>query len=353
MKRLGNIFIIINIVALLLWLIPLAYATITARPDASPFTLYSATIHDFTVMDVDGNGNYTFTDTHGRHYTGPKAEQVQSLFYYQDLAANSLLPDSIEGTPVDVETIGRTNFIFSLSPSDLNKPQSKACLLMESKPKRARLSAPKEGFYSDHEGLHIVRLADNTEDTAKSHAFTRALAAAAFAFPIRLWSGNPDPQKEYDEGYMLTDSHGGLYQLKQVEGRPLVRHFVLPQGKTISRVQTLEFPDRKLRAIVCMTDSSVYLLDHAGRLHATAIRYDARTEDMMVIGDMFYMTVKVGTLTGERYYAVSSRDYSLKDTLTRQWPVHHPAIDYLLPLRIIMQTYNSGYVYPRLYSPWG
>ena len=115
MKRTGYIFVTATAVLIFIWLVPSAWRLVTAMPETSPFTLYSATIHDFTTMDVDAQGNYAFTDTHGRRYAGPGAERVQALFYCDDLASRGLLPDTIEGRRVTLDVIERGKFILSLT----------------------------------------------------------------------------------------------------------------------------------------------------------------------------------------------------------------------------------------------
>ena len=123
MKRTGYIFVTATAVLIFIWLVPSAWRLVTAMPETSPFTLYSATIHDFTTMDVDAQGNYAFTDTHGRRYAGPGAERVQAMFYCDDLASRGLLPDTIEGRRVTLDVIERGKFILSLTPDEQDSPR--------------------------------------------------------------------------------------------------------------------------------------------------------------------------------------------------------------------------------------
>lgn len=352
MKRTGYIFVTATAVLIFIWLVPSAWRLVTAMPETSPFTLYSATIHDFTTMDVDAQGNYVFTDTHGRRYAGPGAERVQALFYCDDLASRGLLPDTIEGRRVTLDVIERGKFILSLTPDEQDSPRPRAYLLMESAPGRGKLAAAKEGFYGDGDGAHVIRLADNTEDEAKSAAFTAAMRRAGFVFPIDKCSGNPDAKKDYDEGYMMTDAAGALYHMKQQRGRCAVRRIDMPRTADIERVQMVENADRRIRAIVCSANHSVYVVDSLYRVHDTGVAYDAATEDMLVIGDICYMTIKVGTLTGERFYAVSSRDYRLRASMQRPYATAKPLVERVMPLQLIMSVYNSRYIMPRLKWMW-
>ena len=352
MKRTGYIFVTATVVLLVIWLVPSAWRLITAKPETSPFTLYSATIHDFTTMDVDAQGNYAFTDTRGRRYAGPGAERVQALFYCDDLASRGLLPDAIEGRRVTLDAIERGKFILSMSPDEQDRPEPRAWLLMESAPRRGKLSAPAEGFYSDGGGMRIIRLADNTVDTAKSAAFTAAMRRAGFHFPIGKCSGNPDAKKDYDEGYFMTDAAGALYHVKQQRARCFVRRVPMPAAVRVERVQMVENADRRLRALVCSTGHRLYAVDSLYRVHDTGVAYDAATEDMLVIGDICYMTVKVGTLTGERFYAVSARNYSLCAAMQRPYAEVRSLVDRIMPLQLMMSVYNSRYIMPRLKWMW-
>ena len=349
MKKTGYIFLIVNIVVLVLWLVPTAWQLVTARMEASPFTLYSATIHDFTTMDVDTDGNYTFTDTHGHKYAGSGAERVQAFFYCQDLAARGLLPDSVEGKPVNLDMIERNKFILSLSPADFNKPAVKAWLLLESKPHRGHLSAPAEGFYSTGNGLAVVRLKDNTVNKQKSAQFTAALFKAGFTFPVAQANGNPDAKKDYDEGYILTDSNGKLFHFKQQQGQCYARSITLPARSKVAYALMVENPNRRIRAFVASQDHRFYIVDADYQVHDTGIPFNADTEDMLAIGDPCYITIKVGSLQGERFYALNATDYRLKDTLSRPYADSKTWMDYVMPLRILMKQYNSQYVFPRLH----
>lgn len=352
MKRTGYIFVTVTAVLLFIWLVPSAWRLVTAMPETSPFTLYSATIHDFTTMDVDAQGNYAFTDTRGHRYAGPKAERVQALFYCDDLASRGLLPDTIEGRHVTLDDIERGKFILSLTPDEQDSPRPRAYLLMESAPLRGKLTAAKEGFYSDGAGMHIIRLADNTENAAKSMAFTAAMRHAGFVFPIDKCSGNPDAKKDYDEGYMMTDATGVLYHVKQQRGQCNVRRIIMPRTAVIERVQMVENADRRIRAIVCSASQRMYVVDSLYRAHDTGVSYDATTEDMLVIGDICYMAIKVGTLTGERFYAVSTRDYRLRASMKRQYADTKPLVNRIMPMQIMMSVYNSQYIMPRLKWMW-
>ena len=65
-------------------------------------------------------------------------------------------------------------------------------------------------------------------------------------------------------------------------------------------------------------------------------------EDLLVVGDMFYYTIKTSTGKGERFWALRSSDFSLADTLSREYPRERsfPGLRFT--------SSNDGWVKPRL-----
>lgn len=128
---------------------------------------------------------------------------------------------------------------------------------MESVPVRLELQDPAYGMVFRGDGLHVYLLEDNSPDPEKSAAFTRALTDAGFAFPASLSSGNPTHRKEFDEGYLLTDAEGRLYQLKMVDGQPEVRHFPAADTLALTYISIVEVSDHSVLGYLSDTDGYV------------------------------------------------------------------------------------------------
>lgn len=96
----------------------------------------------------------------------------------------------------------------------------------------------------------------------------------------------------------------------------------------------------------------MYLLTNPGyELKQLPIdRFDPRTEEIMIIADLFHWTVCVSGDRGTRYYAVDANDYSLCGTLSDPSEVRwtEKVAKWVFPFELSFTSYDDEYVYPRL-----
>ncbi len=342
MKLTGKIFLWTSVLLLLLWVLPWLYQLISLKGYSSPFTLYSCTVHDFTALKRDGGKDLRFEDRNGTIH----GEEAQPTFYASVLASKGTLPDTLEGRCVTLEEIERNSVIATSDPKDVNRTNAPVHLLMESVPVRLELQDPEEALVSRKDGIYIYKLADNTLQQGKTDSLNRALRDLGFLFPARLFAGNPSHRKEYDEGWLVTDARDRVFQIKQTAGVVSVRPFPETEGIGVNFVMITEFENRATLAYLTGKDGFLRILRPDGKVIRTEVPFDARQEDLLVVGDLFYYTVKVSTRDGERFYALRTEDFSLVDTLEREYPK-----SFSLP-GIRFTSQDDSWVRPRLRRIW-
>lgn len=337
MKTFGKLFLYASLVVLLFWVAPWLYRLITLKPYQTPFTLYSCTLHDFTSLDRSDGREFRFIDRQG----GVHGDEAQPMFYASILASRGALPDSIEGRKITLEEIEYNSVIASSDPKDVNRTLSPVYLLMESVPVRLELQDPEDALVSRKDRIDIYKMATNEIRADKTEALNAALKAQGFTFPARLFAGKPSHRKAYDEGYLVTDAEGKLFQLKQVNDSVTVRHFPDADGQGIDFLMITEFDNHATLGYFTGADGFLQMLLPDGGVVKTAVPFDASEEDLLIVGDMFYYTVKTSTDKGERFWALRSSDFALVDTLSRRYPS-----DFSLP-GIHFTSAGDGWVKPR------
>ncbi|MBP3203343.1 MAG: DUF4857 domain-containing protein [Bacteroidales bacterium] len=316
MKTIGKIFLSLSLALLFCWVAPWLYRLITLKAYATPFTLYSCTLHDFTSLDRSDEREFRFIDRSG----GVHGDEAQPMFYASILASRGALPDSIEGRKISLEEIDYHSVIASSDPKDVNRTVPPVYLLMESVPERLELKDPEDAMVSRKSGIDIYDMATNTLRADKTAALNAALKARGFVFPARLFAGKPSHRKEYDEGYLVTDAEGKLFQLKQVNDSVTVRHFPAADGIGIDFLMITEFENHATLGYLTGADGCLQFLCPDGRIINTTVPFNPRKEDLLIVGDMFYYTVKVSDDKGERFWALRSSDFAPVDSMSRAYP---------------------------------
>lgn len=316
MKTFGKVFLWVSAAVLLFWVAPWLYRLITLKPYSTPFTLYSCTLHDFTSLDRGDEREFRFIDRSG----GVHGDEAQPMFYASILASRGALPDSIEGRKISLEEIEYNAIVASSDPKDVNRTVAPVYLLMESVPERLELKDPEDALVSRKTGIDIYEMATNTLRADKTAALNAALKAQGFTFPARLFAGKPSHRKAYDEGYLVTDADGKLFQLKQVNDTVTVRHFPAADDLGIDFLMITEFDNHATLGYLTGADGCLQMLLPDGRVVNTTVPFNPRKEDLLIVGDMFYYTVKVSTGRGERFWALRSSDFALVDSMERAYP---------------------------------
>lgn len=342
MKKAGTIFIYLSLAVLILWLVPWLYNLATLETYSSPFTLYSPVIHDFTYLDRGDGRDFNFIDRQG----GVHGDEVQPLFYSSVLVSKGTFPDSLNGRAITPEDADLHSTILTARPVEIVKKDVPVRLLMESVPVRLELQDSEEAMVFRKHGISIYRMEGNEFLKDKSEKLTADLSGLGFKFPVRLSAGNPSHRKAYDEGYLLTDSEDKLYHVKQVNGNILCEYFPQADGLSLKHLMITEFEDHKTLGFLVTGDGFLAVLFTDGKVVRTAVPYDPAKEHLMVVGDMFYQTIKIHDNEKERFYALDSEDFSMVDSMDRTYPIEDGVnlCKYIFPCRIHFTSSNDGFV---------
>lgn len=174
---------------LLSWIIPsLVQLTMDSSP-RYPFTYYSSVINQFCYLDQD-NDNVRGKDMSGKVYSDAEFDRVLPMFYYRQLAMENAIPDSIQGVPVDRQTIARNNFFFWYKPKDKNTPVIELYPMFESCSGKVDLENPSDMFRLK-ENIEFIDMTTNRVDEQKSARFQQAMEKAGFTFPALWVTGIP------------------------------------------------------------------------------------------------------------------------------------------------------------------
>lgn len=311
MNIFSKIILAITVAAIAAWLFPWCYAFITAKADSSPFVLYSSLLGDYIITQRKDD-SVSRHDTAGNIFNENEVDSLLPAMYMRQLVADGRFPDSILGKHVEPQQIQMTNFTFRSSPRDINYVNAGIYFLFESLPKRVDLEMPDDAFRFNDKGIQFFNMADNSINETKSDMFTTMLKEKGFVFPPRKTATNPDPRKEYDNGALLIDASGQLFNMKCTAGRPYVKHIALPDGVIPCEVYVTEFRDKAFLGFFSSTDKKFYVIMNDGSIRETGIkRFDPYTESAMIIGNMFDWTVKITRTDTYDYYALRADNFSL------------------------------------------
>ena len=338
---------------LVVWIVPWAYQFLGSRATKTPFVLYSSVIGDFALLD-HADGEAVRRDLQGREYTEQEFDSILPLFYYRQLIADGRLPAEVDGVSISPKLLQTENFLFRHTPTDCNKPRIGLYPLLESRSGRVELEMPGDVFRITGQGMEFIDMERNAVNQEKSALFTWALQRKGFAFPARIVAGNPTVRKDYDEGYLLLDSAGRLYHLKQVVGRPFVRPVPLPAGVDVRHIFLTEFRNRKTLAFVADGQGHLYaLLARSYTLQRLPVEHcDPGRQRISIIGNPVDWTISLCDEQGNTtYYAVDAGDYHL----LKAWdsPADPPSLAerisrWLLPVRLTFTSAQDKWVKPRL-----
>lgn len=342
MRRFSTLLLYITIAFLLLWQLPWCYNFFVVKPEKTPFTLYSFVIGDFAMMGQEEGKGTVRRDLAGNIYSEAAFDSILPMFYYRQLMSDERFPDTINGVATTPRIVQTENFNFRSVPSDINAPSIGLYPLLESMSGRVDLKMPDDVFRITAKGIEFIDMNTNSIKAEKSNQFTEAMTKKGFRFPATKIAGNPTVKKEYDEGYLLLDADGQLFQLKQVKERPYVRAIALPEGLTLKHLYLTEFRNKKTLAFMTDENNAFYVLkSRTYDVVKTGVpTFNPETDALTIIGNMFDWTVRVTTPSSDNYYALNADDYSLIKKLENESSI--PSMP-----GITFTSYTDKYVMPR------
>lgn len=333
------------------WLLPALYRLVAPNTIRTPFVVYSCLDSSFIQFETI-NKQVQYTDFKGNTFTKHEADSLLPLFAFRQLVAEGRLPDSLFGVALTPKLIQQNAFHFKTSPKQLNKPAVGLYTLLESASGSVDLQLPPDVFRLTDKGLEFIDCETNTVNKAKSISFSRELEKYGFVFPVQLIWGNGSTRKDYDNGFLLTDSQNRLFQLKMVKGAPWVRA-IKTDGCAITcykQLFTIEPANRQLVGLVVSDDNQLYAVRADGTMaHVGIDAYDPQAMQITIIGDLFHWTITEYTETESRYYAVDARTF--EPVARAIIPDPAPAIKerimrYVLPVRLRFTSWDTQLIAP-------
>lgn len=347
-------YIIIALAIIMLaWLLPALYELVSPRTDKMPFVVYSCL--DSTFIRFESvNKQVHYVDFRGQEFSKAEADSLLPLFAFRQLVAEGRLPDSLYGVALTPKLIQQNAFHFKTSPKQLNKPAVGLYTMLESASGRVDLQLPPDVFRLTKEGLEFIDCESNTVNRAKSLSFSRELTKHGFVFPVQLIWGNGTTRKDYDNGFLLTDSNNRLYQLKMVKGAPWVREIKNEELKIKNYLQlfTIEPANRALIGLVVTDDHQLYAVRSNGQLaHVGIDAYDPQQMQITIVGDLFHWTITLYTATDSRYYAVDARTFeqvAREIVPDPERPLSQRVERWLLPVRLRFTSWRTQLIAPNI-----
>lgn len=291
---------------------PWCYHFFADRSEPNRFVLYSSVIKDFAILEHT-EGGVSYSDAHGGSYTEAEFDSILVTFHYRQLMSEGRLPDSLNGVAVSPQFFQRENFTFRSATSEVNRPAVPLYFLLESMSGRVDLSMPSDVFRLTSGGIEFVDMGSNRLNVEKSRIFTEAMLKKGFKFPAKVVSGNGTNRKDYDNGYLLTDSDGALYNLKMQRGRPYFRKIDTPQGLDISHISVTEFRNHRSLAFLIDSEGYFYVLE-AGtyRIVKTGLPpVDPTLTNISIIGNAFDWTVTYKNADSVKRFATDAQNYNV------------------------------------------
>lgn len=338
------------------WLLPALYDLVFPRTDRMPFVVYSCL--DSTFIRFESTGKQVrYVDFRGQEFTKAEADSLLPLFAFRQLVAEGRLPDSLFGVELTPKKIQQNAFHFKTSPKQLNKPAVGLYTMLESASGRVDLQLPPDVFRLTKDGLEFIDCETNTVNKAKSLSFSRELAKHGFTFPVQLIWGNGSTRKDYDNGFLLTDSGNRLFQLKMVKGAPWVREIkVNGEGLTVNgkwiQLFTIEPANRALVGLVVDDAHQLYAVRSNGKLaHIGIDEYDPQTMQITIVGDLMHWTITLYTENDSRYYAVDAQTFeqvACEIVPDPELPTSQRVRKWLLPVRLHFTSWQTQLIRPNI-----
>ncbi len=363
MKTFSKIVLYVVTVAVLAWFLPWIYALAFPAPSGEPFCSFSPVNNRWVVSrSVPGekpvimvfDSIHAGGETSGRVISRAERDSLVPQLFYKELLAHDRLPDSIAGKAVSAHELRTHELMMNTSPRDIVKRQPGVWMMMESMPERVELSDADQVFRFTDSGIEFVDMATNSVNPSRSKRFTETMVKRGFAFPARDLSANVTSRKQYDEGYLMIDSNGKLFHVKQQAGRPYVASIPMPEGAEASKAFITEEMNRNVLGFVTDTDNNIYLIERDGYavMPLPVGKVDPRKENILAMGNLFNTTLRFsgnGTSrwraverTGDGYRLLGSYDFTAPRSTAAK------VADYIFPFTLTYVSNTDSLAYPRL-----
>ena len=352
MVKLSRIFILLLVILMAAVTLPHYYRISFGKRVVKPMINFSPVTENFLVGSYS-NSKFRWTDTTGKEYSRAGADSLLPFSNYRLLLAKGVMPDSLQGKKINIDTLRYNNLFIRLRPKEIDAPGIKMFPLFESKPARLKLTMPKD-FVRFNSRMEFVNARKNTVEEAITERFTSALTRQGFTFPGIKYFGNPSTRKAFDEGWFVVDAAGKFFHIKKIRGKPYCRNIPLPAGFKVRHMVVYENALREFYGMLINEKNEVFLLlyDQYKLQQIPAREYDALKDQLVFRGDLFYRLTTVvkdrkilSTVVNRRYRQIAAYEQEIPDSYGKTAAVVQR---YLFPFRLRFSTgttYFQGFYF--------
>lgn len=313
LHKLSRYLLVLIGILTLAYSIPILYNTLFDKRVNTPQILYSALNDDFYIRRHDDKKVLNPVDTKGKEYTQTQMLEQCPMFYAPSLHQSGLLPDSIDGVKIDIETWHKHFIMFGFLPQTLMKPSDEYRLfpLYEATEK---ITLPGD-LCRVNKRVEFVNTQSNKVNEEKSRLFTDAFEKEGFAFPAKILAGNSSHNKNRVDGWFITDQQGALFHLKMEKGQPLLKRIALPEDFKIKYIQYLEVQNEKLYCFIITEDNRINILYAKDYEIVELPIYDYIPEEqsIYIMGNMLFYMFQVNAENSVAAYAID-HDHNIIDS---------------------------------------
>ncbi|MFV0554411.1 MAG: DUF4857 domain-containing protein [Mangrovibacterium sp.] len=306
-KRYSYPLILLSTTLLGLIFFPQLVKKATVEPTRYPFVYYSTMAEELCVVDYKNDTAAAMEITGKIYRSQQEADSVLPILKYRQLMSDGILPDSIKGKETTARSIRAENVIYRFKAQSWQSPQPSLYIMYESMPVRIGLESPGDVFRLKDK-IEFIDIETRQINTQKSKLFQAALEKHGFAFPAQWCNGNMTTRKAYDEGFFVLDAQNQLFHLKMVNGRPYVRNTGIGSALDIRWFDMQEAGNRRYYGFIYDTAGGMHLIGYdEGKYFSQQLDIaplNLATDDVMIMGNLFYWTVGVTQENGKAYYGL-------------------------------------------------
>jgi len=291
--KLSRLFILLVVIFVASITLPHLYKISFGNRIVTPMINYSPVTEDFLISEY-GTKKFFWKDRHSNTYSHSEADKLMPLANYRVLLGKGIMPDSIQGVKIDIDTLRINNLFTRLRPKNIDAPRIDMFPLFESKPPRFKLTMPTN-YFGVNDRMEFIDAESNKVEEQLTESFTNALTEIDFAFPGKKFFGNPTTRKAFDEGYFIIDALGKLFHIKKIHGQPFCKNIHLPDAFRVRHMIVYENALREFYGVIVNENNEIFLLlyDQYKLQKLPIDSYDALNDQLIFRGNIFYRQVNI------------------------------------------------------------
>ncbi len=352
MVKLSRILILFLVILMAAVTLPHYYRISFGERVIKPMINFSPVTEGFLIGSYSKN-KFQWIDTAGHPYSREEVDILLPFSNFRLLLSKGLMPDSLQGKKINIDTLRYNNLFMRLRPKVINAPGIKMFPLFESKPARLKLTMPKD-YVRFNTRMEFVNASKNMVEEGITKRFTSALTEQGFTFPGIKYFGNPSTRKAFDEGYFVVDAAEKFFHIKKIKGKPYCKNIPLPAGFTVRHMVVYENALREFYGLLINDKNEVYLLLYNQyKLQQLPVQdYNALTDQLVFRGDLFYRLTtvvkdreSVSVVVNRKYKKIAAYEKEIPASYGKTAAIVH---DYLFPFTLrfsISTTYFQNFYF--------